>query len=55
MDGSCMGLHGLARCGGLVRSANGQWVVEFNKWIGVTSSFAVELWGCVKVFSFATI
>ncbi|KAL0003965.1 hypothetical protein SO802_011526 [Lithocarpus litseifolius] len=44
-DGSCIGLHSLAGCGGLVRNANGQWVVGFSKRIGVTSSFAIELWG----------
>ena len=44
-DGTCMGLHGLAGCGGLVRNGNGHWVVSFSKRIGVTSSFAVELWG----------
>ena len=44
-DGACMGLHWLAGCGALVRSANGQWVVGFSKWIGVTSSFATELRG----------
>lgn len=42
-DGSCIGLHGLAGCGGLVRNADGQWVVGFSKRIRVTSSFAVEL------------
>ena len=40
-----MGHHGLAGCGGLVRSADGQWVVGFSKRIGVTSSFAAEWWG----------
>ena len=44
-DGSCMGLHRLAGCRGLVRSVNGQWVVGFSKRIGITSSFAAELWG----------
>ena len=40
-----MGLHGLAGCGGLVRSADGQWVAGFSKRIGITSNFAAELWG----------
>ncbi|KAK9984973.1 hypothetical protein SO802_034498 [Lithocarpus litseifolius] len=40
-----MGLHGLAGCGGVVRNDNGQWVAGFSKRIGVTSSFAAELWG----------
>ena len=40
-----MRLHRLAGCGGLVRSANGQWVARFSKRIRVTSSFAAELWG----------
>ena len=44
-NGSCIGLHSLVGCGGLVRNANGQWVVGFNKRIEVTSSFAAELWG----------
>ena len=44
-DGAYMGLHGLAGCGGLVRSADGQWVARFSKRIGVTSSFAAKLWG----------
>ena len=41
--GACIGLHGLAGCGGLVRSADGQWVARFSKRIGFTSSFAAEL------------
>ena len=45
MDGACKGHHGLAGCGGLVRSVDGQWVVGFSKRIGATSSFAVEWWG----------
>ena len=40
-----MGHQGLAGCGGLVRSADGQWVVGFSKRIGATSSFAAEWWG----------
>ena len=44
-DGACMGLHELAGCGGLVRSADGQWVAGFSKRIGITSNFAAELWG----------
>ena len=43
--GACMGLHGLAGCRGLVRSADGQWVAGFSKRIGITSNFAAELWG----------
>ena len=39
-DGACMGLYGLAGCGGLVRSADGQWVAGFSKRIEITSSFA---------------
>ena len=42
---ACMGHHGLAGCGGLVRSADGQWVVGFSKRIGATSSFAAKWWG----------
>ena len=44
-DGSCSELHGLVGYGGVVRNDDGQWVVGFNKRIGVTSSFAIELWG----------
>ena len=44
-NGACRGLHGLAGCGGLVRSADGQWVAGFSRRIRVTSSFAAKLWG----------
>ena len=44
-DGACMGLHGLAGYGGLVRSVDGQWVAGFSKRIWVTSNFAAKLWG----------
>ena len=44
-DGACSELHGLAGCGGVVRNEDGQWVVGFSKRIGITSSFAAELWG----------
>ena len=44
-NGACNELHGLAGCGGVVRSEDGQWVVGFSKRIGVTNSFAAELWG----------
>ena len=42
-NGACSLLHGLAGCGGVVRSEDGQWVVGFSKRIGVTNSFAAEL------------
>ena len=45
MDGACNELHGLVGCGGVVRNEDGQWVAGFSKRIGITSSFAVELWG----------
>ena len=44
-DGSCSELHDLVSYGGVVRNDDGQWVVGFSKRIGVTSSFAIELWG----------
>ena len=43
-DGSSNELHGLAGYGGVVRNEDGQWVAGFSKQIGVTNSFAVELW-----------
>ena len=42
-DGSSMGLHGLAGCGGVVMNDNGQWLAGFSRWIGVNGSFAAEL------------
>ena len=42
-NGACNELHGLAGCGGVVRSEDGQWVVGFSKRIGVTNSFVAEL------------
>ena len=44
-DGACSDLHSLAGCGGVVRGEDGQWIVGFSKRIGVTNSFAAELWG----------
>lgn len=44
-DGSALGEHGLAGCGGVIRDAGGHWVAGFSKWFGYTSSFVAELWG----------
>ena len=44
-DGSANGTSGLAGCGGVIRNDEGQWIVGFSKCIGITSSFAAELWG----------
>lgn len=44
-DGSVEGGSGLACCGRAIRDANGQWVRDFNRRIGVTTIFAAELWG----------
>ena len=44
-DGACSEPHGLAGCGGVVRNEDGQWVAGFSKRIGITSSFAAEMWG----------
>lgn len=45
MDGSTMGKHGVAGCGGVIRDEDGQWIAGFSKRIGYTSGFAAELWG----------
>ena len=44
-DGACSELHRLAGCGGVVRDEDGQWEAGFSKRIGITSSFAAEMWG----------
>ena len=51
-DGACMGLHGLASYGGLVRSADGQWVAGFSKRIGSLPVLPLSCRVCVKAFSF---
>ena len=44
-DDSANGNPSLAGCGGVIRDDSGQWIVGFSKCIGITSSFATELWG----------
>lgn len=44
-DGSCCGNTGMAGCGGLIRDDAGRWIMGFSRSIGMTSSFAAELWG----------
>ena len=44
-DGACSEPHGPAGCKGVVRNEDGQWVASFSKRIGITSSFATEMWG----------
>ena len=45
MNGSALGNQGLAGAGGLIRRSDGSWVSGFIRNIGITSSFAAELWG----------
>jgi ribonuclease HI len=45
MDGSTLGNPGLAGAGGLLRHSDGFWFRGFTRNIGITSSFATELWG----------
>ena len=52
-DGSSMGLHGLAGCGGVVRNDNGQWVAGFSKWIGGPAVLLLSCGGSVSALSFA--
>ena len=49
-DGSANGTSGLAGCGGVIRNDEGQWIVGFSKCIGITNSFAAELWGLREGF-----
>ncbi|XP_075663106.1 uncharacterized protein LOC142632618 [Castanea sativa] len=44
-DGLAEEGSGLACCGEVIRDANGHWISDFNKRIGTTNSFAVELLG----------
>lgn len=44
LDGSSMGNPGLARGGGLIRNANGEWVKGYARAIGCSTSVAAELW-----------
>ena len=44
-DGSYCGNTGLAGCGGVVRDDAGRWIIGFSKCIGMTSNFAIEMWG----------
>ena len=43
-DGAASGNLGVASYGGLVRDEHGGWLAGFSRRIGITSSFAVELW-----------
>ena len=44
-DGSSTGNPGPAGSGGLIRNGEGDWVCGYARKIGVTTSFAVKLWG----------
>ena len=44
-DGSSLGNLGLAGSGGLIRNSEGDWVCGYARKIGITTSFAEELWG----------
>ena len=43
-DGLVVGNFGVAEGGGLIRDTNGEWVTDFARRIGKTSSFLAELW-----------
>ncbi|KAE8733898.1 hypothetical protein F3Y22_tig00000916pilonHSYRG00217 [Hibiscus syriacus] len=34
-----------AACGGVIRDMNGQWRIDFKKFIGICSTIEAELWG----------
>ena len=44
-DGSVCGSVGVAGCGGVIRDDCGNWILGFNRRIGITNSFCAELWG----------
>ena len=44
-DGSLSGNPGPAGSGGLIRNGEGDWVYGYARKIGITTSFAEELWG----------
>ena len=44
-DGSLSGNLGPAGSGGLIQNGEGDWVCGYARNIGITTSFAVELWG----------
>ncbi|KAL0013744.1 hypothetical protein SO802_000813 [Lithocarpus litseifolius] len=44
-DGSVIGYMEWAECGGVFRDEHGNWVTGFTRHVGVTNSFAAELWG----------
>lgn len=43
-DGSFVGAHGLAGCGGVIRDSEGCWIEGFAMSINTTSSISAELW-----------
>jgi len=44
IDGSALGNLGITGCEGLVRDEDRNWVIEFARKIGKSSSFIVEIW-----------
>ena len=44
IDGSALGNPGKARCGGLLRNHQGEWIRGYARALGNTSSFVAELW-----------
>ncbi|KAL0013081.1 hypothetical protein SO802_000150 [Lithocarpus litseifolius] len=44
-DGSSLGNPGQAGSGGLIRNGEGGWLCGYARKIGITMSFAAELWG----------
>lgn len=45
-DRSVLGDGRADRCGGVLRNKDGSWLGDFSKYLGVTSAFIAELWGC---------
>lgn len=44
-DGSSSGKPSSAGSGGLIHNGEGEWVCDYARKIGITTNFAVELWG----------
>jgi ribonuclease HI len=46
-DGASMG-NEIARCEGLIRGSQGEWLGGYAKCVGVCSAFVAELWGVLE-------
>ncbi|KAE8670454.1 hypothetical protein F3Y22_tig00112131pilonHSYRG00048 [Hibiscus syriacus] len=52
-DGAVYKIASQGSVGGLIRNMNGDWIIGFNKSVGISTPFQAELWGFFEVLKLA--